>query len=60
VWFYFDVRGEVQGPFVAREMIGWVASAMLKEDTRVVGAEPGTTVRGAGAVRARGDRGTLA
>jgi hypothetical protein len=28
-----------QGPFSAREMIGWVSSGMLLEETRVCGAD---------------------
>lgn len=44
VWFYIDVRDVVQGPFSAREMVGWVASGMLKEDTRACGADPAAGV----------------
>jgi hypothetical protein len=44
VWYYIDVRDAVQGPFSGREMTGWVASGMLKEDTRACGADPGAGV----------------
>jgi hypothetical protein len=29
----------VQGPFSAREMIGWVSSGMLLDETRMCGAD---------------------
>jgi hypothetical protein len=39
VWYYFDRSDQVQGPFSAREMIGWVSSGMLLEETRMCGAD---------------------
>lgn len=39
VWYYIDRSDQVQGPFSAREMIAWVSSSMLKEDTKMCGAE---------------------
>jgi hypothetical protein len=39
VWYYFDRSDQVQGPFSAREMIGWVSSGMLMEETRMCGAD---------------------
>jgi hypothetical protein len=39
------VTDAVQGPFSAREMVGWVASGMLKDDTRACGADPSAGVR---------------
>jgi hypothetical protein len=44
VWYYIDVTDAVQGPFSAREMVGWVASGMLKDDTRACGADPSAGV----------------
>eukprot|EP00775_Hariotina_reticulata_P007456 gene7456-7666_t len=40
VWYYLDRSDQVQGPFRATEMIGWVSSGMLKDDTKMCGAEP--------------------
>lgn len=39
VWYYIDRSDQVQGPFSAREMIGWVSAGMLKDDIKMCPAD---------------------